>query len=234
MRCIPPAEALLARRARFSGRDTCDSLHEFATIPRMPKRIAKVSRSRNAVSRDHRRFEHWHIDNQVYFITARCRDQCPAFRTEAAKSIFWDRFDHYTAEFAFFPWVTSLLDNHYHTLGYLRVGKNLSLLMQRLHGSMAKLVNDLLPIRLLPFWRDAKGREYFDGCIRNEKQARLAYRYTLTQAMRHGIANDWREYPHTRVGVELEPAIRRALELHAFLEGVPYKRYLTQRNTPAR
>ena len=31
--------------------------------------------------------------------------------------------------------------------------------------------------------------------------------------------------PHTRVNVELERAIKRAHELDAFLEGVPYKRY---------
>jgi hypothetical protein len=32
-------------------------------------------------------------------------------------------------------------------------------------------------------------------------------------------------YPHTRVGVELERAVKRALELNAFLTGVPYNRY---------
>jgi hypothetical protein len=121
--------------------------------------------------------------------------------------------------------VTSLLDNHYHTLGYLREGRNLSTLLQRLHGSVAKLVNDLLPERRRDFWRDAKGHEYFDGAIRNEKQARLAYRYTLYQAVRHGIVEDWQTYAHTWINVELEKAIRRSLELNAFLEGVPYKRY---------
>lgn len=200
----------------------------------MSKRIEKISRSRNATTRGRHRFEHWHVDNQVYFITARCRDQFPAFATEAAKSIFWDRFDHYTAEFGFVPWVTSLINNHYHTLGYLRVGQKLSRMMQQLHGSTAKLVNDLLPVRLLPFWRDAKGREYFDGCIRDEKQSRLAYRYTLIQSERHGLARDWREYPHTRVRVDLDEAIRQAIELGAFLEGVPYKRYLATRKPPAR
>jgi hypothetical protein len=64
-----------------------------------------------------------------------------------------------------------------------------------------------------------------DGCIRDEKQARCAFRYTLTQSVRHGIAPDHRLYAHTRVDVELERAIARAHELHAFLEGVPYKRY---------
>jgi hypothetical protein len=43
------------------------------------------------------------------------------------------------------------------------------------------------------------------------------------------LASDWRTYPHTRVNVELELAIRRSHELKAFLEGVPYKRYMKPR-----
>jgi REP element-mobilizing transposase RayT len=199
----------------------------------MPKRIERISRSSTAALNDRHRYEHWLVDNQVYFLTARCRDRFPAFASEAAKAVFWDRFDHYAAEFGFVPWVTSLLDNHYHTIGYLRIGKNLPTMMQRIHGSVAKLVNDLLPQRLSEFWRDAKGREYFDGCIRDEREARLAYRYTLTQSMRHGIVADWHDYPHTHVNVELERAIARALQIDAFLEGVPYKRYLVRKH-PAR
>jgi REP element-mobilizing transposase RayT len=199
----------------------------------MSKRIDRISRSSTAVHRGHHRYEHWLVDSQVYFITARCRNRYPAFASDEAKNIFWDRFDHYTAEFSFIPWVTSLIDNHYHTLGYLRDGGNLPTMMQRIHGSVAKLVNDLLPERLRPFWRDAKGKEYFDGCLRSERQARLAYRYTLTQSVRHGIVRNWREYRHTHVNVELERAIRRALEIGAFLEGVPYKRYRV-RKKPAR
>ncbi len=89
----------------------------------MPKRIDRLSRSRTTAYQGRHRYEHWLVDNQVYFLTARCRDRFPAFATEAAKAVFWDRFNHYTAEFGFVPWVTSLLDNHYHTLGYLRVGE---------------------------------------------------------------------------------------------------------------
>ncbi len=81
-------------------------------------------------------------------------------------------------------------------------------MMQRIHGSVAKLVNDLLPSRLSQFWRNSKGKEYLDGCIRDQRQARLAYRYTLTQSVRHGIVRDWRDYQHTHVNMELECAIR--------------------------
>lgn len=189
------------------------------------RRFRKSSATKRERHAGQHRFEHWYLDNQIYFITARCRDRYPAFDSERAKQVFWDRFDHYTTKYGFTPWVTSLLDNHYHMLGYLKTGDQLGTLMQRLHGSVAKLVNDQLSDRRVPFWSEAGHQDYFDGCIRDEKQCRLAYRYTLTQSVRHGVASDWRDYPHTHVRIDLERGLSRALELKAFLEKVPYKRY---------
>jgi hypothetical protein len=105
------------------------------------------------------------------------------------------------------------------------VGENLGPMMQRLHGSVAKLVNDTLDARLKPFWYDTGKQGYFDGCIRDVLQATRAYRYTLLQAVRHGIVRDYRDYPHTRVFVDRDRAIARAVELNALLEDVPYARY---------
>ncbi|MFA7236867.1 MAG: hypothetical protein WC058_08385 [Phycisphaeraceae bacterium] len=218
------------------------------------QRIVKSSTTSHEVYHGQHRSEHWYVDNQVYFITARCRDRYPAFASEQAKGIFWDRFDHYAAKYGFQTWVVTLLDNHYHFEGYLPVGRNLGPMMRQLHGSVAKLVNDVLEAqstagamncprrvpgvpgvpgagamncpRRVPFWRESKRKDYFDGCIRDEKQCRLSCRYTMTQAERHGICDDHRDYPHTRVLVDLEQAIRFAHEKKAFMEGVPYKRYL--------
>jgi REP element-mobilizing transposase RayT len=171
------------------------------------------------------RFEHWYRDNTVYFITARCRDRYPAFATEEAKSIFWDRFGHYTKTYGFVPWLTSLLDNHYHSMGYLKIGANLGPMMQKLHGSTAKLVNDLLPERRVPFYRDADHHDYFDGCLRDVLQAERTYRYIRNQPVRHGVATDYRQYPHTRDNNKFPRAIKRAVDLKAFLAEVPYARY---------
>ena len=151
------------------------------------------------------------------------------------------QFDRYTREYNFTPFVTSLIDNHYHTLGYLQRGEALGTMMHRIHGSTAKLVNDLFqnkyqaerlkPLclntqgRLLPFWKDAAHKNYFDGCIRNESQCRKTYHYICIQAERHGITTDWRTYPHTRIDVGLETAVRHAHKRDAFLEHVRYKRY---------
>jgi hypothetical protein len=182
--------------------------------------FSRSSKSGDEYYRERHRFEHWYRDKTIYFITARVRDRQRAFESEEAKAIFWDRFEHYTKEFGFVPWVTSLIDNHYHTEGYLEIGANLGPMMQRLHGSVAKLVNDLLPERITPFWYDSGRQGYFDGCLRNERQGRKTYRYILTQCRRHGICDDSKNYPHTHVNVELEPALKRALELNAFMDGV--------------
>jgi hypothetical protein len=171
------------------------------------------------------RFEHWYRDNTVYFMTARCRDRYPAFAEDRAKAIFWDRFEHYTSAHGFTPWVTTLIDNHYHTLGHLEVGEELGPMMRKLHGSVAKLVNDRLPTRRVPFWRGPGDHDYFDGCLRDERQCRCTYRYVLTQSVRHGLCRDHRQYPHTQIRLDVESAIAFARHHRAFMEGVHYPRY---------
>jgi hypothetical protein len=104
------------------------------------------------------RAEHWYRDNSVYFITARCADRYPALTSEEAKSIFWDRFGYYAELHTFTPIVTSVLDNHNHELGHLKVGEELGQMMRKRHGSVAKLVNDLLPVRRRPFWEKGETR----------------------------------------------------------------------------
>jgi hypothetical protein len=114
---------------------------------------------------DDHRFEHWYRDNQVYFVTATVKGHAHAFESEAAKQVFWTQWEKYTKEFEYTSWVTSLMSNHYHDLGYNRYADNLPLMMQRIHGSVAKLVNDLLDVRITPFWIDHGKQNYFDGCI---------------------------------------------------------------------
>jgi REP element-mobilizing transposase RayT len=191
--------------------------------------IRRYKTSNREIYEEDHRFEHWYRDNQVYFITARCRNRIAAFEGEEAKQIFWRQFDKYTREFGFDPWVVSLLNNHYHNLGYLRYGKDLPVMMQRIHGSVSKLVSDIFEVRLVSFWIESGKQNYFDGCIRDELQCRRAFRYTFTQCNRHGVCSDPKNYPHTRVYVDVETAVQRALQLRSFLQGVPYKRYQQRR-----
>jgi hypothetical protein len=125
----------------------------------------------------------------------------------------------------FDPWVATLMNNHYHVVGFLHRGIDLGSMMKKIPGSVAKLVNDLLPERLLPFWNDTKRKSYMDECLRDEIQYRRAYRYTFLQAQRHRICADAGKYPHTRVWVELEKGLGIAKESQGFLSEIPYRRY---------
>jgi hypothetical protein len=81
-------------------------------------RFRKSSATSHEFFDGHHRFEHWYRDNTLYFITSRTRDGFAAFEGEAAaKVIFWDRFDFYTKMHGFTPCVTTILNNHYHTVG---------------------------------------------------------------------------------------------------------------------
>jgi len=171
------------------------------------------------------RFEHWYRDNTVYFITSKVRDGYAAFETEAAKNIFWDRFEFYTKLHGFHPWVATVMNNHYHFEGYLRDGSHLGEMMRKLHGSVAWMVMKEIKVHRVPFWRGAGNRDYFDGCLRDVLQAFRAFNYTRDQAVKARIVKDYRDYPHTRVYLDRDRAIARAVQLKAFLEEVPYKRY---------
>jgi hypothetical protein len=193
-------------------------------------RFRKSTHARSEYTEGRHCFEHWYRDNTVYFITSRTRDGFPAFESSEAKRIFWDRFDHYASAFGFEPWVTTLLNNHYHTLGYLRIGENLGRLIQRLHGSVAKLVNDRLPERRAHFWKHENQNDYFDGCLRDETQYRRANRYTLLQSVKARLVRDWRDYPDTRVRVGVEEGLARAVSMDVFLPEIEYPRYANRRS----
>ncbi len=79
--------------------------------------------------------------------------------------------------------------------------------------------------RHVPFWCSKKHHDYFDGCIRDVLQAHRAYNYTRDQAVKARIVREYRDYPHTRVYLDRDRAIARAVERKAFLETVLYARY---------
>ena len=64
----------------------------------MRRRFRRSSPTTREFYNGQHRYEHWYRDNSIYFITSSCRDNYHAFRSDEAKMIFWDRFDHYTKQ----------------------------------------------------------------------------------------------------------------------------------------
>ena len=52
----------------------------------MGKNLRKSAATKTHIFKGDHRFEHWYADNQVYFITARCRDQHPPLRNRTRQA----------------------------------------------------------------------------------------------------------------------------------------------------
>jgi REP element-mobilizing transposase RayT len=187
--------------------------------------LRKYSGTKNEWYDGAHRFEHWYRDNTVYLITARVRDKRHVFATPETQAIFWDRFDHWTSVHGFTPWLTTLMSNHYHTIGYVDRADEIGEMMRKLHGSAAMLVCKSLAITHKPFWLDDHHRDYFDGCLRDEIQLRRSYAYVRDQAVHAGLVSDARDYPNTRISLGLDEAVAFANARDAWLPEVPYARY---------
>ena len=123
--------------------------------------LRKSGPTRREYWEDKHKFEHWYRDNTVYFVTARCRDKHPCFASPEACAIFWDRFTHYTTQHHFEPWVTTLMNNHYHIQhldvkpeNLLLVGGRVKVadfgLVKDLHDAAASMMGGLTPIYAPP------------------------------------------------------------------------------------
>ncbi len=81
------------------------------------------------------------------------------------------------------------------------------------------------------WYRDNSG--YFitskvrDGLALHSRRAAsdASVRYTLNQAVKARVVKDWKDYSDTRVFIERDRAVKRAVELKAFMEKLPYARY---------
>jgi hypothetical protein len=60
-------------------------------------------------------------------------------------------------------------------------------------------------------------------------QALRVFNYTRDQAVKAGIVRHHSQYAHTRVYLDRDRSIARAVELNTFLDDVPYARYERKR-----
>jgi len=132
---------------------------------------------------------HLYLDNTIYFVTARTFKkqlvlQSPERRTEFIKKIL-EEFAIYG--FKIYSWV--IQRDHYHCLFRTNKGRDLSTLIHHLHGKTAFLWNreDQTPGRTV--WQN-----YFDTCIRDEKQFYTHLNYTHHNPVKHGYAQKMEDY----------------------------------------
>lgn len=124
---------------------------------------------------------HIYLDHRIYFITARTVNQEPLFNTgekkEFLSSVIKEASEKFKIEF--YAWV--ILDNHYHLLIRISAGEMLPNFLKIINGKSAFLLNKLEKIQRRKVWFN-----YWDRCIRNEKDFWKHFNYIHHNPVKHG------------------------------------------------
>jgi len=146
---------------------------------------------------------HLFADRSFYFLTAGTHEKQQLWFDDDRKRILFDAIEFWCEEYrcAIEAWV--IFGNHYHLLGRLPKGEDLSTVVRKIHGRSATLLNklDRRPGRQV-WWN------YWDRCIRDEGDFMAYLRYLLWNPVRHGCVSQpgdysWSSYWQTVDGYEL-------------------------------
>jgi len=131
---------------------------------------------------------HLLLDDRHYFITAAIYNRRRLLDAELkdrlielARAAFSD------ADWRLEHWV--LLDNHYHLIAQSRAGMALPSLIRNLHSKAAHLIRARTHCAV-PVWYN-----YWDYCLRDERDYHRHLNYLLWNPVKHGYVRDLNDWP---------------------------------------
>ncbi|MEE4310663.1 MAG: transposase, partial [candidate division KSB1 bacterium] len=110
-------------------------------------------------------------------------------RKKEAKEIFVEKMFHYIDKhnWELYEWV--VLDNHYHLLVKIKHAKDVSVFINSLHRTSAYHIKKYLKLNVDRFWY-----QYWDRCIRDEKQFYETAMYIVYNPLKHEYVSNMSEY----------------------------------------
>jgi len=136
---------------------------------------------------------HVYLDETIYFITVHIHDDLPIFSAQR-KSELLNLIAELFKKYDYKLFTYAILNNHYHLLLKVLLSKYLSDIFQTLHGSLSYKWNKE---------DDLQGRivfqNYWDYCIRDEKDFWTHFNYIHQNPIKHGVAKNLEElknYPY--------------------------------------
>jgi putative transposase len=125
---------------------------------------------------------HIYRDNTYYFITAGTFHKQHLFNTKEKMRIFTSKLSKTLNiyNYSLYAWV--LLTNHYHLLIKISSGQDLANFIRKLHSDIAISLNRLDRISDRQVWY-----QYWDHCIRDEKDFYEHFNYIHHNTVKHGI-----------------------------------------------
>ena len=134
---------------------------------------------------------HLFLDNTPYFITGAIYEKRFLLKSKELKKLLLQQITHNfkTYQWQLHQWV--ILDNHYHLMGRSKSGKDLTRIMQGLHGGTSKPVQDASGAKKPIWWN------YWDYCPRDERDYYIRLNYLLWNPVKHGYVEKLEDYRYS-------------------------------------
>ncbi|NIA10010.1 MAG: hypothetical protein GWP10_09850 [Nitrospiraceae bacterium] len=132
---------------------------------------------------------HYYFYNKIYFITARTIEKKKVFNTEEKKNLLKKTIKEAGDKFkiSFYAWI--ILDNHYHLLLNVSQGELLPAFMKVINGKSSFLLNKIDKTEKRKIWFN-----YWDKCVRNEKDFWVRFNYIHHNSIKHRYAKKMKDY----------------------------------------
>jgi len=130
---------------------------------------------------------HLDLKDEIYFLTGSVYSEDSVFIDNSNKDIFLNVLLEQVKLLGYKIFAFAILNNHYHILlqtSYV----NISDFVGRLHGKVSYIINKK---------EKRVGRkifyQYWDWCIRNEKDFYIHFNYTHINSIKHGLIEDFEQ-----------------------------------------
>ena len=134
---------------------------------------------------------HLYFDNQIYFVTSHVYKNSLFLRKDH-KILLHQKISLFLKEFGFKLYAYAILDDHYHLLIHSSMGKKLAKAIGKIHAGFFFEVNTLEDKRGRRIWQN-----YWDRCIRDEKDFWTHFNYIHHNPVKHGLTTSMKEYEYS-------------------------------------
>lgn len=131
---------------------------------------------------------HLFLDDTLYFITGAIYEKRLLLKAIELKRLLWRQVTECFKQhdWQLHHWV--ILDNHYHLMGKSKLGKDLSRIMQGIHGGTSTSIQKATGVEKPIWWN------YWDYCPRDERDYYVRLNYLLWNPVKHGYASKLEDY----------------------------------------
>lgn len=153
---------------------------------------------------------HLFLDETPYFITGAIYKKRHLLQSAEIKQLLSKQMNKYFRNYGWelYHWV--ILDNHYHLMAKSRIGKDLSRIMQGIHGGTSVAIQRATGAKKPIWWN------YWDYCPRDERDYYVRLNYLLWNPVRHDYVKDLAKYPYSSYHRLLAEAGEEKIEVQLF------------------